>query len=162
MAHEGRTRKPEFARAKDKAGSGGAPRENPGSGEAANRMKQARTVLVVETEEVVREAIGEMLGEMNFMVRTAGSGEAALQILEEGECWIDLVLSDILLPDMSGMELYRTLRERCEGLAIILMTSYFPAPKTLLSLNLQEVVWLEKPFTAEDFKRALGRVVEKD
>ena len=86
-----------------------------------------RTVLLVEDEELLRQALDRTLSEAGFVVTTAESAEKALGRLDDGEL-PDLLVSDVSLPGMPGPELALLLRERAPDLPVLLMSGYAAHP----------------------------------
>ena len=81
-----------------------------------------KRILVVDDDSYVREATEMILERKGYEVDTAPEGKTALQKLEDGE--YDLLLSDIKMPGMSGLELLETVKSRWPDLHVILMTAY--------------------------------------
>lgn len=82
---------------------------------------EAGYVLVVDDDADVRTMIERVLGRAGFRVLTAQDGEAALQILR-GEQRIDVVLTDLQMPRMSGVALLRSIRELDQDVPVIVLT----------------------------------------
>jgi CheY-like chemotaxis protein len=74
-------------------------------------VKCGGTILLVDDEEVLRSVGSELLDAMGFSVMTAANGREALEIYNRQESRIDLILMDMLMPVMGGLETYRKLRE---------------------------------------------------
>jgi CheY-like chemotaxis protein len=100
-------------------------------------------ILLVEDEELLREFAAESLREEGFDVQAVGDGDAGLQVLQS-DAPLDLLLSDIRLPGVSGYELAEAGRKLRPGLKMILMTGYAPRLPTTLELSVHCV--LQKPF----------------
>lgn len=84
----------------------------------------SETVLVVEDEEQVRDLAVRVLRRQGYRVLEADDGLAALELLEADEGPLDLLLTDVVLPNMSGMELWQQLRGRRQSLKVIFMSGY--------------------------------------
>ena len=96
-----------------------AGKDGPGAMQTGGRDRDGRsgTILLVEDSDVVRDVIARMLEEGGFTVLQASGGEEALAMARRGDAPIDLLLTDIFLPGMSGVELAdRMAGERCSGL----------------------------------------------
>jgi DNA-binding NtrC family response regulator len=104
-------------------------------------------VLLVEDEALLRELVMEGLKDAGYHVLEAGDGHAGLRALES-DLPIDLLLSDIKLPDIDGYRVAQIGTTLRPGLKVILMTGYAPSP---LPPALQSVVYrvLQKPFSLE-------------
>ncbi len=118
------------------------------------------TVLLVEDEEAVRSFASRALATRGYTVLEAGSGVEALEIMDRENGRVDLVVSDVVMPEMDGPTLLRHLRERNPDIRIIFMSGYAEeAFRKNLSAG-EEFVFLPKPFTlkrlAETVKAAAG------
>lgn len=104
---------------------------DPGMGAAKSIGKSgvdsasARTVLVVEDSMFFRDKLENMLKELKMNVLLAGDGQVGWEMLNERGDQIDLVLMDVEMPNMSGLELTRLLRAdpRFKGLPVVMLTS---------------------------------------
>jgi CheY-like chemotaxis protein len=107
----------------------------------------SRNILVVDDDPEVREILVETLAEFGYAVSQAGSGEEALALLQPRP-GIDLLISDVRMPGMSGLELVERARERQPGLKVILISGYFlPQPIA--------VRFLKKPFHMHELASAV-------
>ena len=107
----------------------------------------ATHILLVEDEAFLRELVMEGLQEAGFNVLEASDGTTGVQALKSDQR-IDVLLSDIKLPDIDGYQVAEAARTLRPGLKVILMTGYAPSP---LPPTLQSVVYrvLQKPFSLE-------------
>ncbi len=119
----------------------------------------AELILVVEDEEIVRAWITRMLEQLGYRVVAVATAAAALDALER-EAAVDAVLTDLVMPGMSGWELVQQVRERRPGLPVLCMTGYSDDQVTRRGLFTPGVPVLHKPFTAEVLVRALRKVLE--
>jgi len=106
-----------------------------------------RSVLLVEDEELLRQALDRTLSEAGFVVSAAESAEKALGRLDDGEL-PDLLISDVSLPGMPGPELALLLRERAPDLPVLLMSGYaaHPLPTGLVG----RAAMIDKPFPTRE------------
>ncbi|HET6806907.1 MAG TPA: response regulator [Frateuria sp.] len=104
-------------------------------------------ILLVEDEAFLRELVMEGLQDAGFNVVEASDGTTGVQALQS-DLRIDVLLSDIKLPDIDGYQVAEAARTLRPGLKVILMTGYAPSP---LPPALQSVVYqvLQKPFSLE-------------
>ncbi|GAB4270929.1 MAG: HAMP domain-containing sensor histidine kinase [Deferrisomatales bacterium] len=100
-------------------------------------------ILLIDDEANVREPLGLYLQEQDFRVRTASSGEEGLWLLEERPA--DLVISDVKMPGMSGIEVLRRVRERWPATEVVLVTGYGTMDDALAALRLGAYDFLLKP-----------------
>jgi len=108
------------------------------------------TVLVVDDEEQVRALTVRILGRYGYQVLEAPGVEIALGLLDEPTAAVDLVLSDVAMPGLSGKDLFRAISKLRPGLPVVFMSGYalgVYAPEGLVEAG---VKILPKPFTQED------------
>ncbi|MCU1234673.1 MAG: sensor hybrid histidine kinase [Candidatus Solibacter sp.] len=124
----------------------GAPTES----EAKAAPKGSETILLVDDEEGVRKICGAVLEANGYNVLAASGAQAAIAIYEKNAHKVDLLLTDVVMPQMNGFELGRRLGERNPGLKILYMSGYREnvsdsgAPISLLSKPFTPDVLLEK------------------
>src|SRR4030042_6109297 len=82
------------------------------------------TILVVEDEEVVRRLAVRILRGQGYKVLEASNGADSLMICKEQEGLIDLILTDVVMPQMGGRQLVEQLRQLCQDLKVIYMSGY--------------------------------------
>ena len=104
------------------------------------------TFLLVEDNENVRDALGAMLAHLGARVIAAANGEEALNVFGEKGRMIDVVLSDVMMPGISGPELGRRLRALKPDLRLIFCTGYLGDIELIEKESLGDVPMLQKPF----------------
>jgi CheY-like chemotaxis protein len=119
------------------------------------------TILVVEDNIMTREVLVESLYALNYDVITAVNGLKALEIMKNQGDNIALIISDVVMPEMSGISLLKTMREGGWKTAVILLTGH-PLNKELdEALTYPNVAWLPKPVSLEQLADAVSRNLEK-
>ena len=124
----------------------------------APRPDQHKTVLLVEDEPTVRRGTARMLKLLGFGAVSAESGEAALKLLGSGEHDIDLVLTDIVMRGMSGLELVEKLRAEAPTLPVLFMSGYSGGATVDLGDG-ERAAFLPKPFSAEALAQKLAALL---
>ena len=106
-------------------------------------MNETLSVLVVDDYLPLAKSLAEILHLFGFEVKTANSGAEALRVLRAHP--VDILLTDVMMPDMNGVELYRETKKIRPSLTAILMTAY--AADDLLQQGLKEGIKtvLDKP-----------------
>jgi two-component system, cell cycle sensor histidine kinase and response regulator CckA len=132
------------------------------AGPAEGEARPGATVLLVEDEAATSRLVRVMLERAGFRVELAGDGESALAVLTAPGAAIDLLLSDIVMPGMDGVELTRRVRAQCPGLPVLL-TSGYPAEFLAEQAGfLPDSDVIQKPFSSRDLvarvRAALARV----
>jgi two-component system, cell cycle sensor histidine kinase and response regulator CckA len=117
----------------------------------------AKNVLVVEDRAVVRELIGDVLGAAGFATVTASGGSEALTLATAEH--FDLLLTDVVMPKMSGPELARALRARSTGLPVIYMSGYTDDVLDASALAEPATGFLRKPFANADLVAAVRKLM---
>jgi len=84
-------------------------------------MVRAIRVLVVDDDPAIRDSLCDMLGAFGMQTRSARSGREALKMCD-GVCPFDVVLADVVMPDIGGVQLAEMLREQYPTVPVILMT----------------------------------------
>jgi CheY-like chemotaxis protein len=118
---------------------------------------QGETLLLVDDEPQVREMLQALLECLHYRVLTAANGAEALAIYERYSDTIALVLTDLGMPVMGGIELCRALWQRDPGVKILVMTAC-PLEKQSQSLPEERLRgWLRKPFALAELAQAIRR-----
>jgi DNA-binding NtrC family response regulator len=112
--------------------------------------------LIVEDDELGREFVAEALTGLSFEARTARNGRAALELLEKED--VDLVLTDLRMPEMDGLALLKALKERAPALPVALMTAYGTLDVAIQALRDGADDILLKPFDAEHLALLVTRL----
>jgi len=133
-------------------------REEPPAESRATRGME--TVLVADDEADVRESLQRTLERYGYRVITAADADAALAIAEELRSEIDVVVTDVVMPSMSGFELARRLTSIAPDLPVVYISGY--PDEAIVEAPLPGPVFLPKPFTppllARTIREALGSV----
>lgn len=108
----------------------------------------AKTILVVDDELGYRQMIHMDLTGQGFNVLMAEGGLRALEILKAER--VDLVLTDMKMPKMDGLDVVTAVKKDHPGIPIVLMTGYAVEDRVQRALELKATVCLKKPFPIED------------
>jgi two-component system cell cycle sensor histidine kinase/response regulator CckA len=132
---------------------------SPSSYSAATEASAARTVLLVEDESCVRAVARRILERAGYDVVEARSGVEALMLVEDGTRAIDLLLTDVLLPDMSGRDVSALLRRRIPALRTVLMSGYTEEIVIAEHGPGGDAAFIQKPFTSAALTETLRHVL---
>src|SRR6478672_10756503 len=116
-------------------------------------------VLVVDDEETIRLALRKFLRSRGFEVEIAGSGDAALRLVDEHS--FTLMLCDVRMPGMTGVELVPKVLAKAPDLAIIMLTAVNDAATATEVLSSGATDYLMKPVELADLQQALDRALAK-
>jgi CheY-like chemotaxis protein len=113
-----------------------------------------QTILVIEDDAETRRAVVDSLQTLNYRAISAPNGYEALKLLERHPD-VQLVLSDVVMPQMGGIELFHTLRQSHPDLPVVLLTGHAiePQVKELRALGLR--AWIVKPLDIDQLAQAL-------
>jgi two-component system, cell cycle sensor histidine kinase and response regulator CckA len=117
------------------------------------------TVLIVEDNKPVRELIERVLTGAGYVVRLAANPAEAREISAKSREPIDLMLTDVVMPDMSGPLLARQLRAARPDMKLILMSGYSGAALQQRDENIADAAFLEKPFSSGQVLRAVRAIL---
>jgi DNA-binding NtrC family response regulator len=109
----------------------------------ANGRRPKGVILVVEDDEAMREALCDIFSLLNYNVLHAESGQEALEIFQREP--IDLVVSDLMMPEMDGERLYQELCEIKPGVKMILLTGLPMEDKREDLIRAGVFAWIQKP-----------------
>ncbi|WP_349364856.1 MAG: ATP-binding protein [Roseitalea porphyridii] len=145
------------------AGAGEAPAARKSEGESAKRdLSGSATVLLVEDEDAVRMGGVRALTSRGYTVLEAGDGMEALDVLEEAGGKVDLVVSDVVMPEMDGPSLLREVRKDNPDIKFIFVSGY---AEEAFAKNLPEGArfgFLPKPFSLKQLATKVKETLEEE
>jgi DNA-binding NtrC family response regulator len=106
-----------------------------------------KKVLVIDDESIVRISCERTLSAEGYPVKTAGDGKSGIDLLEKES--FDVVLLDIKMPDMDGIEVLKKIKSSWPDTKVIMITGYSTVESAVKSLRLGALNFLEKPFTPD-------------
>jgi PAS domain S-box-containing protein len=124
-------------------------------------IKGNETILLVDDEDMIIESAGEMLEELGYTVLTAKGGKEALQILTQSNQKIDMVILDMIMPDMSGSDTYNSLMEINPALKVLLCSGYSLDGQATEILNRGCEGFIQKPFNLRALSTKVRETFEK-
>ena len=125
--------------------------------------KQGRkTILVVDDEAEVRKLVGAMVSRQGYNVLTADSGDHAITVLKNQKNPIDLLLTDVVAPGMSGPMLADKLVELQPGLRVLFMSGYDNTQVVQRYVVEKGYALLHKPFTVEQLGRKVAELLKQE
>jgi DNA-binding NtrC family response regulator len=115
-------------------------------------------ILIVEDDGTLRLTLQDFLGKQGFEVRAADSGEAGLQLAQQHP--FDLMLIDLRLPDISGLDVIGRLVEAGEDAVMVMMTAYPEIRTAVAAIKSGAYDYINKPFDLEDLRGLVARALE--
>jgi CheY-like chemotaxis protein len=129
-------------------------------GEPAGVGGGHETILVVEDEEEVRVLLSSMLEEMGYQVIPCREAEEALGALATHPRQVDLLLTDLVLPGMTGRELADRIQARSKGLKVVFISGYSEDVTSHHGVLEEGVHFIQKPFTSATLGRKVREALE--
>ena len=135
----------------------------PGEEESEGRSPPqgaSETVMVVEDDENVRRLTARILGENGYQVIEADSGAQAVNLARHHDGPIHLLLTDVVMPGMSGKELADTIMEARPEVAVLFMSGYTDDVIAQHGVLKEGMQFLPKPFTAQSLTQKVREVLD--
>jgi CheY-like chemotaxis protein len=128
----------------------------------AETLRGSGAVLVVDDEEVVRELAREVLRDAGFTVYTANNGQQALDVFREHAGEIQVVLLDLTMPQMDGVEAFTDMRRIRDDVRVILSSGYNEQDATERFAGKGLTGFIHKPYAAQDLIQVVCKVVQSE
>jgi len=119
------------------------------------------TILLVEDNEMVRDLTRSMLEGLGYSVVAADSARAALSLCEDTAQTLDLLLSDVVMPDMRGPELRKRSRAIRPDLEVLFMSGYAPNLAIGPGLAEEPIRFIQKPFTTAELASSVENALRR-
>ncbi|HEY8667467.1 MAG TPA: sigma-54 dependent transcriptional regulator [Tepidisphaeraceae bacterium] len=117
-----------------------------------------KTILIAEDEKVLRESLAELLREENLEILEAANGKEAYEIILKRP--VDLVLSDVRMPEMDGMELLKHLQQVAPQTPVIMLTAYGTVESAVAAMRMGAYDYLLKPVQFDDVLLKVRRALD--
>ncbi|MDQ3649993.1 MAG: sigma-54 dependent transcriptional regulator, partial [Acidobacteriota bacterium] len=116
-------------------------------------------ILIVDDEQGMRQLLTLVFGRANHLVRAAESGRRALDMLRAEPA--DLIISDVKMPDLDGIEMLRAVREFLPDVAVIMMTAFATVEAAREAFKLGADDFIQKPFDIDELKLIVEKALER-
>ena len=116
-------------------------------------------ILIVDDEQSYRQLLTLVFEEQGNSIRTAMNGRQALDLLSAEPA--DIIISDVKMPDMDGIEMLRAVRETLPDLGVVLMTAFASVETAREAFKLGADDFIQKPFDVEELKLIVKKTLEK-
>jgi len=116
------------------------------------------TILIVDDEKNYLIVLGALLGSEGYEIVTSENGHTALKVVQEGD--IDLILTDMKMPGMSGMELLEHAKKTKPEVPVIMMTAYGTIEMAVEAMKKGAYDYITKPFENEELKLTIHKALE--
>ena len=125
-----------------------------------SRRRGSETILLVEDETAVRRIVGEMLLRLGYTILEAPDGRAARKFMLEYNEPIQLLLTDVVMPELGGQELARLLKAMRDDLKVLFMSGYADDAIVQQGVLEQGMAYLQKPFTPDALAAKIREVLD--
>jgi len=125
-------------------------------------LRGSETILLIDDEPMILEVAGELLEQLGYRVLRAGGGKEAVGVYEKNSDRIDLVIVDMIMPNMGGGETYDTLREINPDVKVILSSGYSINGQAQEILNRGCDGFIQKPFKIKELSHKLRQVLDDE
>jgi DNA-binding NtrC family response regulator len=116
-------------------------------------------ILVIDDEDIVRTSCSRALAPEGYEVKLAKNGLEALKMISEEKC--DIVLTDLKMPDMDGIEVLKKIKEGWPEIEVIIITGYQTVDTAVKSIKLGAFDYIEKPFTPDALLAAVAKAMDR-
>ena len=120
---------------------------------------RGQTILVVEDDEAARLALVDTLRHLNYEVLMAEDGEKAIEVFRQAGGRIALVMSDVVMPKLGGLGLFRELRKIQPDIRALLVTGYPLGSDIRELLEAGRAAWIEKPFDSQTLGQRVAQLL---
>lgn len=122
-------------------------------------MSDSAKILIVDDEALIRDALAFKLRKEGYHIETANDGEQAISILDKED--FDIIISDIMMPFVSGFELLQILKERGTEAPILMLTSLNSENAESKAFDLGADDYMTKPFSPKDLTQRIKKLLNK-
>jgi CheY-like chemotaxis protein len=134
--------------------AGETEKENP------RMLSGKETILLIDDEEMIIDVGSQMIELMGYQVMTAETGKNALEVFSENRDRIDLIILDLIMPDMSGRKVFESLRELKPDIKILISSGYSMEGEVKDLLNTGGDAFLQKPFNMNMLSEKIREVLD--
>jgi len=124
-------------------------------------VERTPKIIVIDDEAIMRDGSSRILAKENMEVVTAENGEAGLEKVKEAPDNFDVMLLDLMMPGMSGMEVLEQVREIAPSLLVIVVTGYATVDTAVEAMKKGAYDFIPKPFTPDQLRIVVHRALEK-
>ncbi len=124
-------------------------------------LKGSSTILVVEDEEILRKFIISILSSAGYFSINASNPKNAIDICKNYPNDIDLVVSDVVMPDIDGVELEKILRSIRPNLKTLFISGYTENQEIFQGVTKNDINFLPKPFTANQILQKIKEILSE-
>jgi len=124
-------------------------------------MPDQANILVIDDEQIMREGCSRILSKDGWAVTTAENGKQGLEVIQTDPKIIDLILLDLMMPGVSGMEVLDQVRNIDPSLLVIVITGYATVESAVEAMKKGAYDFIPKPFTPDQLRIVVRRALER-
>ncbi|MBE9483834.1 MAG: response regulator, partial [Bacteroidetes bacterium] len=124
-------------------------------------LKGAETVLFVDDEEMIREVGGALLGQLGYRVLSAGNGKEAVEVYINNKDKIDIVILDMIMPEMGGGKAYDKMKEINHDIKVLLSSGYSVNGDATKIMKRGCDGFIQKPFNMKQLSKSIREILDK-
>ena len=117
-----------------------------------------KKVLVVDDEQIVLDSVNKILAEADYEIHVSLSGRRGLDMAIKNQ--YDIVLSNIRMPDISGMRVLRDVKRAKPSIPVVIITGYGSVQSAVQAMKLGATDYLEKPFTPDQLLKTISSAID--
>lgn len=121
-------------------------------------MNQQKRLLIIDDEDIVLKSTQRILRDSGYHIDTASNGEEGLAMLDRDD--YDLVVTDLMMPGMSGMDVLRTIKANRIDVTVVIFTGFATAETAREALKTGAFDYIPKPFTPEEFRDVVKNALD--
>ena len=125
-------------------------------------ITQEERIAIVDDEEVMTSVTAALLERVGYRTVSYNSPARFMRAFEAAPARIDLVVTDVVMPGITGIQIVRMLREAGYNVPILLMTGYGVQPRLLPGTSMGRISFVRKPFTSQHLAQAVRRLLTQD
>jgi len=129
---------------------------------SGDTVKGTETVLFVDDEDIIIEVAEELFKELGYKVLIARGGKEAIEVYEKNKDRIDIVILDMIMPDMSGSDTYDRLKEIDPEIKVLLSSGYSVDGQATEIINRGCKGFIQKPFKMEELSQKLRAILDEE
>ncbi len=133
----------------------------PETAEMSSQVHDSRFhILIVDDDEIIRDSTSKMLQTLGYRVTSCSDGMEAVEFYEEHWHEVDLVILDLIMPKMSGLECFRRMKKRCPGVTVLVSSGYAEGNLSNDILAEGAAGMLQKPFRLAALQNKMDEVLK--
>ncbi len=126
--------------------------------EIKKNIRKKYKILVVDDEPLIRESLYEIFKIQGYRVHRCASAEEAMEILEKNS--MDIIISDLKLPQMSGIDFLKKAKKKNSNMEFILITGYGSIDTAVDAMKNGAYTYITKPINDEEIKIIINKIIE--